>query len=176
MERLKECWRERCAKYDANCREEVEEKEQQKKESEWQLESLKRMNETRSAWVREKVALNEEAYASISSTPAETSTSPLLLDCIVTPVQEEGNCTCTSDTVLMMKCKSELRKARYERNRALHLAQQYRSMAEQSQSEKRDLKHALEGQIEVVRDFWRNKIVEGGTRSGRILREALIRN
>ena len=83
---------------------------------------------------------------------------------------------CTSDAVLMMKCNNELRKARYERNRALHLAQQYRNMAEESQSEKRNLKHNLEGQIEVVRDFWRNKIVEGGTRSGRILRASLIRN
>ena len=72
------------------------------------------MKESRSAQINEQVALNEEAY---SSTPVK---SPLLLDCVVTPVQEE-DCTCSSD-VLNMKCKNELRKARYERNRNIYLA------------------------------------------------------
>ena len=33
----------------------------------------------------------------------------------------------------------------------------------------------LDGKIEIVRDFWRNKIVEGGSRSGKMLRASLIR-
>lgn len=98
---------------------------------------------------------------------------------MVTPVAEqEAVCTCSSDspsTVIAKQCKEQLRRARYERNKALSLAQHYRNVAEEKQSEKRALKSELEQQIEVVRDFWRNKVVEGSSRSGRILRAALIR-
>ena len=50
-----------------------------------------------------------------------------------------------------------------------------RDDVENSQMEKRALKHDLESKIETVRNFWRNKIVEGSSQSGRILRAALIR-
>ena len=97
-----------------------------------------------------------------------------ILDSVVTPIQEE-QCTCSSDAVLMVKCKDKVHTARHERDQALFLARHYRNIAEEKQSEKRILKSNLEGQIEIVRNFWRNKIVEGDTRSGRILRAALIR-
>ena len=92
---------------------------------------------------------------------AATNISPLLLDSVITPIQEDETCTCSSDAVLTMKCKDEVRRARHECNKALYLAQHYRNLAEESQSEKRILKSELEGQIEVVINFWRNKIVEG---------------
>ena len=78
---------------------------------------------------------------------------------------------------LLLQCnvKKNLRKARYESNQALSLAQHYRNVAEERQSEKRNLKSELEQQVEVVRDFWRNKVIEGSSRSGRILRAALSR-
>ena len=76
-------------------------------------------------------------------------------------------------SILALKCKEQICTARRER---LFLAQRYRNLAEESQSEKRVLKNHLERQIETVRDFWHNKIVEGDSRSGRILRAALIRN
>ena len=60
-----------------------------------------------------------------------------------------------------------------ERDRALSLARIYRDMTETSQSEKRIMKSKLEKKIETVRDFWRNKLVEGTSRSGRMLRAAL---
>ena len=46
-------------------------------------------------------------------------------------------------------------------------------LGEASQLEKRTLKNDLERKIETVCDFWQNKIVEGGSRSGQILGNAL---
>ena len=58
----------------------------------------------------------------------------------------------------------------------MNLARQYRNLAEQSQSDKRLLKSNMEEKIETVRDFWRNIIIEGDSRGGRMVRAALIRN
>ena len=57
----------------------------------------------------------------------------------------------------------------------LSLARLHRDMAETSQAQKRILKAELENKNELVRNFWRNKVVEGSTRSGKMLRAALIR-
>ena len=74
-----------------------------------------------------------------------------------------------------MRCTKELQTARNERDQALLQARYYRDLAEVTRAEKRALKYNLEEKIELVRDFWRNKIVEGGSRSGRMLRASLIR-
>ena len=70
---------------------------------------------------------------------------------------------------LLLQCSV---KNNYKRNQALSLAQHYGNVAEERQSEKSMLKSNLEHQIEVVRDFWRNKV--GSSISGRILRATLI--
>ena len=48
----------------------------------------------------------------------------------------------------------------------------YRDLAETLKKEKRDIEHKLVS-IEVVRDFWRNKIVEGDSRGGKIFRASV---
>ena len=93
-------------------------------------------------------------------------TSPLLLD---TPLSEPM-CSCTG-VVSSNRCKQQLEYARRERDNAILLARQYRDMAEECHTEKRS---HLEEKVELVRHFWRNKVVEGGTRSGQILRAALL--
>ena len=70
---------------------------------------------------------------------------------------------------------SKVQSAREERDQAIGLARHYRNLAKSRQLEKRILKNDLEGKIETVRDFWRNKIVEGGCRSGQILWNALMK-
>ena len=107
----------------------------------------------------------------------DSNTVPLILDAIVTPVVEPKP-ACSSSTpsaVHDVRCKIQLQAAQNERDQALLQARNYRDMAEATRADKRALKHNLEGKIELVRDFWRNKIVEGGSRSGRMLRVSLIR-
>ena len=55
----------------------------------------------------------------------------------------------------------QIRKARYERNEALSLARHYRNLAEKSHSAKRTLRS------QTVRECWCNKVVEGGSGSGK---------
>lgn len=176
VERLKRRWHERCVKYKIDCEKTAKEREEMQKKKEIRLECIRIHQEKQADIVQNTVSMNEAVYNDLrAASPVKNNTSPLLLDSVITPIQEDETCTCSSDAVLTMKCKDEVRRARHERNKALNLAQHYRNLAEESQSEKRILKSELEGQIEVVRNFWRNKIVEGGTRSGKILRAALIR-
>ena len=53
-------------------------------------------------------------------------------------------------------------------------AQHYRNLAEKLQKEKREMNSAMNEKIELVRDFWRNKIIEGSSRAGRIVQKALL--
>ena len=104
----------------------------------------------------------------------KNDTSPLLLSPAIVPIAEPS-CSCTN-TVVPPRCKELLEDARRERNNAIMLAMGYRDMAEQCQTEKRKLKYKLEEKVKVLRNFWRNRVLEGSSRSGLILREALSRN
>ena len=106
----------------------------------------------------------------------DSDTAPLLLDAVLTPISEPNICNYSSEgAILAQQCNDMVTAARVERDQALLLARQYRDAAEVCQNEKREMKYNLEKKIEVIRSFWRNKVVEGGSRSGRILRAALIR-
>ena len=93
------------------------------------------------------------------------NTKPLLLNVDVVPITETS--TTNYERLLL--------EAREERNHALLVARQCRDLTDTAQAEKRDVKYDLEKRVEVVRDFWRSKIVEGGSRSGLMLRHSLLR-
>jgi len=61
---------------------------------------------------------------------------------------------------------------RRERDKALNDALCYRNLAERLLVEKRAMKVRMEKRIETVRDFWRNQIFKGQSRSGRIVKAA----
>ena len=103
-----------------------------------------------------------------------SDTSPIVLDSVLAPISEPPS-SCTSSPVHSARCKQLLESARKERDHALSLARHYRDMAETSQAQKRIVKADLERKVELVRNFWRDKVVEGKTRSGKMLRAALIR-
>ena len=64
---------------------------------------------------------------------------------------------------------------RRERDKALNDALCYRNLAERLLVEKREMKVRMEKRVETVRDFWRNQILEGQSRSGRIVKAASMR-
>lgn len=102
------------------------------------------------------------------------ATEPLLLDAVLLPVKQPKS-TCQADNLICSAhCAERVQVATNEKNQALRLARHYRNLAESARREKRELKHKLENEVELVRDFWRNQIVEGGSRSGKILRAALL--
>ena len=82
-------------------------------------------------------------------------------------------------------CKEAVMKARAERNDALLLAKHYRDVTETLKLENKNLQEDMEGRIIDIRKqaaadvskmktIWRNQIVEGGSRAGKILRAALL--
>ena len=72
----------------------------------------------------------------------------------------------------MASCIEDIRT---ERDKALRDTLLYRNIAEQLRREKRVLHNKLTGKCETIRDFWRNNLVEGCTRGGRMVREARFR-
>lgn len=65
--------------------------------------------------------------------------------------------------------------ARTEWDQALLLAWTYRNVVEDTINEKQVLKQQLKTKVKMVSDFRQNKIVEGSSTSGKLLRAALIR-
>ena len=109
----------------------------------------------------------------LDDTSNPTTCNPLILDEIVTPISEP-TCNC-SPMAGPSCCKQQLEIARKERDNALLIARQYRDLAETSRTERRREKYELEQKVELVRNFWRNKIIEGNSRSGQMLRAALLK-
>ena len=92
----------------------------------------------------------------------------------------------SSDNVSVLMSKEAIIKARAERNDALSLAKLYRDVVETLKLENKHLQEEIEARIidikkqttsdvSNMKKFWRNQIVEGGSRAGKILRAALLR-
>ena len=106
---------------------------------------------------------------------SKSKTCPLLLNAVLSPIEEEPPVCPMEMSSHSVHCDKLIQEARTERDQALLMARQYRDAAESTRAEKRELQFTLEKRIEVVRDFWRNKVVEGGSRSGVMLRAPLLR-
>ncbi len=59
--------------------------------------------------------------------------------------------------------------------KALEEAQFYRDLAERIRTEKRLAISELNSKVELVRSFWRNKVCEGSTRAGKLVKKALLK-
>lgn len=178
LDGIKQRWHERSTKCSVVHLQDIEERK--KRQAEEQLHYTRIKEEKANEILCRNVKANrttQEYYAQRPYIEGDSDTAPLLLDAVMTPVSEnEPSCSCSTVAVHAVKCKEELYAARKERNQALTLAQHYRNIAEATRTEKREIKKKLEGKVELVRNFWRNNIIEGGSRSGRILRAALIKN
>ena len=57
--------------------------------------------------------------------------------------------------------------------KALKLAQYYRDIAERMNDEKLESEQRMKKEVKTIRNFWRNNIMEGSTRAGRMVKKAL---
>ena len=179
LKELRKRWHKRASDYVALGLQEEEEKAKENEERKRQEASLKRAYIAKINSCIEEAEKNEkDFYDEKEYMETESETAPLSLDQIVTPISEEDHeVSCSQDSlVLRAHCKDVVKAVRKERDQALMLARQYRNEVEECREEKRELKCKLERRMELIRGFWRNKIIEGGSRSGRILRAALLRN
>lgn len=175
---LRQRWHERCERSHSLHLDELEEQKKREEEERLHFAKLQEAAAKERAQRNQEVAVIEEHYYNTMTNDTSKdhcSTSPLFLEDVVTPISEpDSHCLCRSK-VCEAHCEQQLDSARKERDQALSLARCYRDIAEARQAEKRLQKTELEGKVELVRDFWRNKLVEGSSRSGQILRAALIR-
>jgi len=81
-------------------------------------------------------------------------------------------CVCVLSGVDRVAVQDAISSCRRERDKALNDALCYCNLAERPLVEKREMKVSMEKRIETVRDFWRNQIFEGQSRSGRIVKAA----
>lgn len=63
-----------------------------------------------------------------------------------------------------------------EKDKALRDALHYRTLVENLETDITELKTTMHRRVSAVRDFWRNNILEGRTRSGVILKRALTQH
>lgn len=68
---------------------------------------------------------------------------------------------------------SAIKKEQEKTHKALEDAIFYRNLAERLRKEKRQAVSNMNDKVELVRDFWRNTILEGSTRGGRMVKKAL---
>ncbi len=178
MEKLRQRWHERSTNFhDALITELEREKIEKVRAIKEQMTRDIELKEAQRQHIEAIDVMDEQYYqCSADSMKKSEDTGPLLLDEVLVPIEESNSSCSLRNPVLAAQCAESIRKVRNERNDALCLAQHYRDIAEKTRKEKRDLKNKLENEIEIVRNFWRNKIVEGKSRSGKILRESLLRN
>lgn len=60
-----------------------------------------------------------------------------------------------------------------EKAKALHHARVYRNVAEKLKSRHRKEMANMSNKVEIVRDFWRNQLAEGCSRSGLMVKLAI---
>lgn len=116
----------------------------------------------------------EQSYHTIESDSMQDDTGILLLPSVSSvPCQITIPCDITTavEKTYVASCIEDIRT---ERDKALRDTLLYRNIAE-LRREKRVLHTKLTGKCETIRDFWRNNLVEGCTRGGRMVREALFR-
>ena len=172
---MRERWNERSKLYKASVAADIE--EEKRREEENRIQNEQRMHERALLSLEHERRVEEidELYEAEIRSAKRSDTAPLLLGTVLSPVVEKPPVCQLGFHRQSAKCDKLIQEARTERDQALLIARQYRNVAEATRAEKRELQCELEKKIEVVRDFWRNKVVEGGSRSGLILRAALLR-
>ena len=63
-----------------------------------------------------------------------------------------------------------------ERDKALRDTLHYRTLVEKLETDIKELKTNMHHRVSTVRDFWRNSVLEGRSRSGAILKQALTQH
>lgn len=84
-------------------------------------------------------------------------------------MQVEGS----NDVIENLSAKQYIESLREERNIAIRSARLLRSLVDELRRKNRKLHCDMHDKIDTVRDFWRNNLVEGSSRSGLCVKLAL---
>lgn len=169
LQRLCKQWRERRVEYEAGITEDRIAAEVILKETAAKhLKEKKRAQEIHDMQMAElNNAYHQDCINSISDSGC------LLMPSVRIPDLECITVSGTVSGIEKVTVKSYVATVMEERNEALAELKHYRDIAERLQKEKRQLHDELSQKCERVRDFWRNTLLEGGSRGGLMVRQAL---
>ena len=97
--------------------------------------------------------------------------SSLLLPSVLIPIKTKEPFSYVASVITRMDQECAIHRAEDERDHALIEAKKYRDIAENLKKEKREIEEIYTNRVEVVRDFWRSKIIEGDSRGGKMVRD-----
>lgn len=172
-------WKKKSEQYQQSViSEQIEHKEELKRQDEkksFRAERKRLENDRR----KKRKAIIENVYWSVACNSINEETEPLLLpacnsstETSILPCSEPSNAEMSSpfkriDTAVYIK------KLKKEREAAFQDARIYRNLAERIRKEKREAINQLALKCEVIRDRWRNELLEGGSRGGLMVKKAL---
>lgn len=178
MKHLKERWQNRRKIYEQR---EAEEKEKEEDKEETISCRLKNIEDPPSNLDEGDSQHLQEQYLEIQqeATKSEASVyTPLLLPSFI-PSSEgirvfiEGTQDKITHTVSKLSAEKYIEHLHRERDHALEQARLFRNQVDEVRSKSRQMCTKLNDRVDVVRNFWRNKIAEGSTRAGRCVRQAI---
>lgn len=122
-------------------------------------------------------ARQDKAYKELEVASLHNNKEPLLLPSVVVP--DELYSTASLDLPMSLtgidrvSVVNTIQLEQKKTKKALEDAQYYRNLSEKLRRDKCQLTHSMHKKIELVRNFWRNNIKEGQTRSGKMVQKAL---
>lgn len=164
-------WKEHKEKYEEGIQEDIALKEQRQEVKKWRAQHHEHMKSLQKLREEEHAKVVEKSSCTLEAQSMSDNSSTLLLPLVDTtsisaevyvPLLETKQ-----DTVAKIKTLEE------ERDRANTQVLIYRNLAERLRKENGNLKHEMNHKYEVIRDFWRNNLIEGCSRSGAIVKAAL---
>lgn len=121
---------------------------------------------------QEIASCQEELYRCVAENSMQkNSYDTLLLPSVNTPTALQT--TYEGIDIHRLNFVSSIRLEQEKTRKALEKARFYRNLSERLRKEKRNVVDSMNDKVELVRDFWRNNIMEGSTRAGRMVKKAL---
>ena len=165
-------WKERREEYEkGEKKDELDDKEQEAT-SHLMLQQSEEWGQIEKRCRQEIASVQAHVYEEVSKASLDTSNDDdLLLPSVV------DTDTCITDEICQLDLTgiqrvaiaSAILQEREKTKKALQDAECYRNLAEKLKTEKRELASKMNDKVELVRDFWRNTIREGCTRTGKMV-------
>ena len=153
--------------YERGLEEEVVLQEDIRRKEQANAEVCRERNEQEIVRKHEDYQAVKQAYSAVEQQASSESVGMLLLLSVPThPLADINDGDHGTDAV---KIKEVVK----ERDDALTLAKVYRDLAEHLKKEKRELHNRKSHRCETIRNCWRGKLVEAGSRSGLLVQRAI---
>lgn len=172
-------WKARQTSYEANMEQEQQEQRDEEKRRQLMQEYKTVCLEKDKKCRQEIRSMQESVYQKVSQESYDVSKDDaLLLPMVLVPDDAQSSELKKLDVhvtgIDRVAVSSALLKEKEKTKQAVEKAQFYRDLAERIRAEKREKVYELNNKVELVRNYWRNKLCEGSSRAGKLVQKALL--